>query len=261
MPESSSPGGASNPIDRFLNVISALNPVLLLVVGYFLNTSLEHTRAEVSATKQKLEENSAQLANLKLAAETSSIALQQRVDKVKVISDFLKELTSDDDRRRSLAIEAIFIALPDEATRLVKVVERFGNASGAVDQKDAATAKDALAGVRTKLVADMFSDVRATRIESLSTLQRGWSDDPLILDQLVTRATSDAQARQAYPEASDDVARQQIASVYNTVKFLGTARVPADLALRGKIKAFLALAQHSSADAKREALDLVSRFN
>ena len=166
MPESSSPGGASNPIDRFLNVISALNPVLLLVVGYFLNTSLEHTRAEVSATKQKLEENSAQLANLKLAAETSSIALQQRVDKVKVISDFLKELTSDDDRRRSLAIEAIFIALPDEATRLVKVVERFANASGAVDQKDAATAKDALAGVRTKLVADMFSDVRA-RHESI----------------------------------------------------------------------------------------------
>src|ERR671931_1258012 len=105
MSDSSPSSGSRDFIDRSLAAVSALSPIVVIVVGYLLNNSLEHTKAEVNATKLKLEETSQQLANLKLAEETSSIALQQRVDKVKVINDFLKELTGADDRRRSLAIE------------------------------------------------------------------------------------------------------------------------------------------------------------
>lgn len=93
---------------RVITLIAALNPVVLLVVGWFLNSGIEQNRL-------KLAENSSKLADLKTSAETATIVLGQRVDKVAVIREFLNDLSGPDERRRRLAIEAIVIALPDEA--------------------------------------------------------------------------------------------------------------------------------------------------
>ena len=243
-------------------LVMALNPVLLLVIGYFLNAGIEKTKAQIEMTRAQIEENSARLLDLKTAAETSTIALHERVDKIKVIGDFLNDLSGKDETRRKLAIEAILIALPDEGTRLVKVIEQSNESGGQVSKGDVVAAQDALTGTRFRLVADMFSQAQPVRLNALTTLQRAWLDDAVILDLLVTRAMQDVKTRQAagWASPSDDPARQQLASVYNTAYFLSFVRVPADPAVKARIRDFLAAAAQNSNDTKRVVTAIKSRF-
>ncbi len=125
MSDKSSNGGTWT---RVSVLISALNPILLLVIGFYLNRGIEGTKLQIA-------ENSARLSDLKTAAEASAITTQTRMDKVKVISDFINDLTGPDERRRQLAIEAIVIALPDEAARLLKTVASFNVTGSMVTRK------------------------------------------------------------------------------------------------------------------------------
>jgi hypothetical protein len=230
-------------------LLTALNPILLLIGGYYLNSNIERTRLEIEAT-------SARVQDLRTAAEANSIAARTRVDKVKVIADFINDLTGEDERRRQLAIEAVFIALPDEAARLVKAVERFSATGGPAGEKDVAAARDALEYTRARLVAEMFSEDRATRIEALHTLQRGWTDDWILIGLLVDRAMRDVQARAAAgwpPRPKVRPAEQQWASLSNTAEFLSGIRVPADPALKARIEAFAKAAEPNSEDTARFA--------
>lgn len=172
---------------RLPALLAAANPVLLLVVGVYLNSSID-------SAKLQIQENSARLLDLKTAAETSSITARIRVDKVKVIGDFINDLTGPDDRRRRLAIETILIALPDEGARLVKAVESLGDSE--VTAKDVIAAKNALEHTRSRLVADMFAKDRTTRVDALHSLQRGWADDSIMIGQLIDRAMQDVKARE-----------------------------------------------------------------
>lgn len=153
-------------------LVMALNPVLLLVIGYFLNSGIERTKAQIEITKARIEENSQRLLDLKTSEETSTIALHERVDKVKVISDFLNDLSGTDERRRKLAIEAILIALPDEGARLVKVIEQTSESGGQERKGDVVAAQDALKATRLRLVADTFSKEQPVRLNALGTLER-----------------------------------------------------------------------------------------
>lgn len=228
---------------RVTAILAALNPVTLLVMGWFLNSSIEQA-------KLKLAENSTKLADLKTSAETATIVLGQRVDKVAVIRDFLNDLSGPDERRRRLAIEAIFIALPDEAARLVKAVEEVSG-SDAVRGRDVAAAKDALASTRDRLVTAMFSDARPVRVEALNTLKRGWADDPEIIRLLVARAMQDVRSRKA--AGWDKPADRQRASIYNVMEFLTYARVPWDGALGTAVREFADAAADNSDDTQDRA--------
>jgi hypothetical protein len=249
--------------DRTLTLVTALNPILLLVVGYVLNAGIERNKAEISLAKAKIDATSEQIANLKTIAETSTLELQQRINKVKVISDFLVDLSGPDERKRSLAIEAIFIALPEEASRLVKVIEKFSKTGNQGKTADAVAAQDALSGSRARLVSDMFSSDRPTRIQALTTLQRGWSDDAVIVTLLLGRATQDVKDREAanWAAASDDEAQQRLSSIYNTVKFLSVVRVPTDPAARAGIRDFLTAVAPNSPDTKSLAGAIKKRFD
>ncbi len=230
-------------------VLTALNPILLLVGGWYLNANIEGAKLEIEAA-------SARILDLRTAAEANSIANRTRVDKVKVISDFINDLTGPDERRRQLAIEAIFIALPDEAVRLVKAVERFSAAGDKGGERDVTAARDALDNTRVRLVNEMFADDRTTRIEALHTLQRGWTDDPILFGMLLDRATRDAEARAAAgwpPRPTTKPAEQQWASLSNTAEFLTAIRPPTDPALRARILAFAKTAERNSDDTARFA--------
>lgn len=237
-------------------LLTALNPILLLVGGWYVNANIESAKLEIAAA-------SARIQDLRTAAEANSIAARMRVDKVKVISDFLGELTGQDDKRRQLAIEAIFIALPDEAARLVKAVERFSATTGKAGERDVAAARDALDFSRSRLVAEMFSEDRATRVEALHTLQRGWNDDATLIGLLVDRAMRDARARADAgwpPRPRGTPGEQQWASLSNTAEFLTTARVPEDADLRGRILAFAKAVAPNSDDSARFAAAIQTRL-
>jgi hypothetical protein len=69
------------------NFLAALNPVISLIVGYVLPHHIDDAKVQIDQTKLRIEENSAKLADLTMAAEASSIVVHDRVDKVKVISE------------------------------------------------------------------------------------------------------------------------------------------------------------------------------
>jgi hypothetical protein len=230
---------------RLLAVLAAINPILLLVVGIVLNRGID-------SAKLKIEQNQAQIQDLKTAAETSSIHARIQVDKVKVIQDFLTELSGTNETRRLIAIEAILIVLPEEAPRLVKVIER--NAGGA-NTKDAAAAKTALEQTRSRLVTDMFSEDRSRRVDALHGLQRGWTDDPTVITNLIDRAMQDVEARKSSGWRSPPAtlqAIQQLASISNTAEFLTTANLSEPM-LREKAVNFATAAAPNSDDTRRFA--------
>jgi hypothetical protein len=57
-PVSSKPSG-SGALDKIPAILAALNPVLLLAIGYFLNSGIERTKVAIEQTKVQIEENSA----------------------------------------------------------------------------------------------------------------------------------------------------------------------------------------------------------
>ena len=237
---------------RVIALLTVMNPILLLVMGAVLNKGIDNAKLEISKSQ-------AQIQDLKTAAETSSINARIQVDKVKVIQDFLSELSGPNETRRQIAIEAIFIVLPDEAPRLVKVIET--QRAGA-DAKDAMAAKSALERTRTQLVADMFSEVRSTRVNALHGLQRGWTDDPNVIGKLIDRAMQDVRAREASgwknPPGTPDETRQ-LASISNTAEFVASANT-AEPELRAKIVAFANAASMNSDDTRRFAQVIKERF-
>lgn len=234
-------------------VLSAVNPVLLVFIGYILNSNIEQAKLEI-------QRNSAHVVDLKTAAETSSITARTRVDKVKVISDFINDLTGPDERRRRLALEAVFIALPDEAARLVKAVERL-ETGDKVTAKDVTAAKNALDYTRSRLVTEMFSEDRATRVDALHTLQRGWGDDGMVMSQLIDRAMQDVEVRKASGWAMPATPpSQQVASLSNVMEFLSAARVPSDEKLKSRIREFAEAAKSNSNDTQRFAKTVRERF-
>ena len=239
-----------------LQVLAGLNPVLLLVIGFVLNHSIDQAKVQI-------EENTARVNDLKTAAETSSIVARERVDKVKVISDFINDLTGTDERRRQLAIEAIFIALPDEATRLVKAVERSASTTNSnVTAVDVTAARDALDSTRARLTSNMFSQVKAVRVDALGTIERGWADDTRLIDMLLDRATQDVKARAAggWQKPNDPQTTQQLASIYNTAEFLSFVRPPDDAKLRAKIRDFLGMIAQNSDDTRRIVGSIQANF-
>jgi len=262
-PEPPVGGGNDGNWGLMFKLLAALNPVILLVVGFVLHRNIDEAKVQIDQAKLQLEENSAKLADLKTAAEASSIVVHDRVDKVKVISEFTDNLTSTDDRRRRIAIEAIFIALPDEAARLVKAVEQSGKQTDSpITKQDVAAAKDALDITRARLVADMFSDMKQTRVEALSTLERGWTDDAGLINMLLDKVAPDVKARAdgnwAKPTSAE--AQRQLASIYNTTEFLSLVRPPDDTKLRGRIGDFLKSAVPNSDDTRRLIATMQERF-
>src|SRR5215813_7476029 len=85
-------GGNDDRWGVMFKLLAALNPVILLVVGYVLHNNIDEAKVQIDQAKLQIEENSAKLADLKTAAEASSIVVHDRVDKVKVISEFTESL-------------------------------------------------------------------------------------------------------------------------------------------------------------------------
>lgn len=246
-------GKASESVSwsRVQAALAAINPVLLLVVGFVLNR-------DIDSAKLKIEQNQAQIQDLKTSAETSSIHARIQVDKVKVIQDFLAELTGSNETRRQIAIEAIFIVLPEEAPRLVKAIAQKADGP---DSKDTKAAKSALEQTRSRLVTDMFSEERYTRVAALHSLQRGWTDDATVVTKLIDRAMQDIEARRSsgWNPPVTPQATQQLSSISNTAGFLTTANI-SDPELRKKAVKFATDAAPNSDDTRRFAGLIKARF-
>jgi hypothetical protein len=227
-----------------VGAIAALNPILVLIVGFILD--------------RQVRENARQISDLKTATEVRTLALQQQIDKSKVIGSFLDDLAGPDGPRKKLAIEAILIVMPEEGVRFVKVVEKFDAAS-------APAIREAVNDRSAKLIEDLFSDNQPQRLAALASLRRSFLDDPVTLNQLVTRGLEEVRGREAQRgkpgDQSDEPGYQATAGLYNAVAFFGAARVPADPKLKSRIRDFLVqVQQNGSQQTKALAVVTVKRF-
>lgn len=233
---------------RWLQLLAALTPILVVCVGAWLNGG-------INSTRQQIDSQAVQIQALKTAAETTSVNIKTQVDKVRVIADFLNDLTGKDEIRREVAFEAINIVLPAEEARRIKLAVLRS------DTRNATAADGALQRDRQRLVTDMFSLDQSRRRKALGTLQEVWSDDDPLIGMLLDRAEPDLQARKAtgWAEASADPARQQLASLYNTAKFLAGATMD-DASLRQRALAFAERVGPNSEDTAQAAKLIQSRL-
>jgi hypothetical protein len=240
---------------RVVTIVAVINPVLVLVVGFILNRGIVSSNQQIEAAKLRIEENQAQIQDMKTAADKARVDVGIQVDKVKVIQDFLDALTGPNETRRKIAIEAIFIVLPDEAPRLVSAIQDSPNT------KDAVAAKAALERTRTQLLTDMFSEDRPTRANALRSLQRGWNDDPNVIGRLIDRAMQDVEARRSsgWKPPTTAQATQQLASISNIAAFLSTANIFGQ-ELRARAAKFAEAAAANSADTRRYAALIQDRL-
>ena len=237
-------------------VMTAANPLLLLLVGYFLNGNINDARKQIDQNKEAL-------AELQSHATTESITTRTRLDKAAAVKEFMDLLTGPDEVRRQLAIEAVRIALNEDADRLLIAMVRVGPKSGTITAQDVASATAALDYGRQPLIQDMFSDVPKTRRDAQQTLRRSKTDDWTLISQLIDRANRDLADRKAagFPaKPADPKGEQQRASVYNVVSFLTDAQVPGDKALRERIAGFAEAAAPNSDDTGKVAQTVQDRM-
>ena len=241
--------GTGSPV---LAVLSVLNPLIVLVVGWMLN-------ANINQQNLALQQQKATIDQLKTSAETVGLNTKNQIDKVKVIEDFLNDLTGSNVMRQRVAIQAIQIVLPpDESSRILEAVKQANPNSKLADEAEAALDK-----ARTALVEDMFSIDQPRRTAALRALKLGRTNDEGLISSLLERASQDIAARQKNgfdnSHAGDDQDYQRRASIYNTADFLTSASV-SDPALRSRILEFANAAVPNSPDTAARAATLKSRF-
>jgi len=156
-----------------LDILGIGTPVLVAVLGWYLSRDIEASRLQI-------EQNAAEIGRVKAQSDLLSAQIQQRIEKVQVIKDFLEALTGKDETAKRLAIKAVLIAIPDEAPDLLEGIT--------VGSPDADIAHSALDARRTKLAEGLFSSDKSMRLTALTALRSGWRGDPAMVDIVARRA-------------------------------------------------------------------------
>lgn len=266
MPSDNPRSAAPDRWSHLSAVMSAVNPLLLLVVGYVLNAGINDANSKIAEQKVAIdqqrvaiEQQKSAIDQLKTSAETASVTTRTQVDKAKVISDFLNDLTGSNELRQRVAMQAIQIVLPpDEAIGILEAVKRSSPSGGKLAMEAATLVDKGL----SYLVEDMFSQEQRKRAAALRALKISGASDELLIRDLLVRAIQDVKGRAEikFPDpVQDDLDYQRRASIYNTAEFLASAKV-SDPKLKQMINDFANAAQANSKDTRRVAEAIRIRF-
>jgi len=266
MPSDETRSAAPDLWSRLSTVMAAINPLLLLVVGYVLNAGINDANSKIADQKVAIdrqriaiEQQKSAIDQLKTSAETASVTTRTQVEKAKVISDFLNDLTGNNEVRQRVAMQAIQIVLPpDESIGILEAVKRSSPSGGKLAMEAAKLVDKGLG----YLIEDMFSQEQRKRAAALRALKANGAGDELLIRDLLVRANQDVKARAEikFPDpVVDDLDYQRRASIYNTAEFLGSAKV-SDPTLKQKINEFADAAQANSKDTRRLAEAIRIRF-
>lgn len=232
---------------RASTLISAITPIIVIIVGYVLNAKVNEANLRIAQQRGAFEELKARAEELKLKVDADSVATKSRIEKVDAVLKLLQELTGPSVERRRVAMEAVKIVLPPHEA--ISILTALNN-SAVPGSKQAAEVKSVLDGERSRLIEGMFSYQSAARESSLRTLQQAWSSDDTIIRQLIARARTDLEERRrarfpAIP-AAENLEYQRLASVSNTTVFLAGTN-SSDTDLRRQIIEFASAAERNSA--------------
>ena len=245
---------------RASTLISAVTPILVLLVGYVLNQKVNEANLSIARQKVAFEELKAKAEELKLKVDAESVATKSQIDKVDAVLKLLQDLTGANPERRRVAMEAVKIVLPPKEA--INILTALNN-SAEPGSKQSVEVKSVLNAERQRLVEGMFSYDQEARTLSLRTLQQAWSTDEVVIRLLLARGRSvlderkKSGFRQKPPSDSPDF--QQKAIVYNIAAFLAVVS-PSDAELKKEIAEFGAAAEKNSPDTATMSRRIKEKF-
>lgn len=214
--------------DKLQSLAGILIPVSIALVGWYYTNANNKNQLEI---QQINNDNQFQIA-----------LVNSNVGQSELIKDFIQHLTSKDSAARNIAIEAILYAAPTPGKKIVEVLSKTS------DQQTRLIAMDALSGKRTDLTAGLFSNQKQTRLIAANEITGNWSNDALLLTELLNRTEDCLKQPEIVFNCSD--------GVYN---FFAVAASFSKQLLQANKQKILALAESipaGNAKTKKLAMDL-----
>src|SRR6266498_2640219 len=106
-----------------------------------------------------------------------------RVGQAGLVVSLIDSLLSSEPKRQRLAIEAVLVALPETGPSFVRIVSETDTDPGV-----RTFARNALSSRRVGLIAGLFADNAAQRIEAYNSLLSGWGSDSTIVPEVISYA-------------------------------------------------------------------------
>ena len=171
--------------DKIPALSGILIPIAIAIVGWYYTSENNKSQLEIQRLNN---ENQFQIA-----------LVNSNVGQSELIKDFMQHLTSKDTASRNIAIEAILYAAPTPGKKIVDVLSRTG------DKQTRSFAVDALAGKRTDLIGNLFSEQKQIRLVAANEIISNWSNDHPFLTQLLNKMQACISGKETSSNCSDGV--------------------------------------------------------
>jgi len=146
--------------DIFQSLAAVLIPAAIALAGYLISNGIKQAEIDVAETNAK-------------------------VSQAELINKFMTSLTSESPVERSLAVDAIMIAIPGHGASLARAVAE-NDSSEAVKE----AAKSSLNKRLMQLIGNLFSDQAEIRTRAAQDLLQGWSSEPQLVEHLLEYANN-----------------------------------------------------------------------
>lgn len=171
--------------DKLQILTPILIPLAIAFVGWYYTNQHNHYQLKL---QEKNNENQLQVAMINSTVGQSSL-----------IKDFIPHLNSNDSSEQNIALVALLYAAPAPGKEIVDIIANSStnNASG--------IATDALANKRKDLVNNLFSFQKHNRLIAANEIISNWTSDPLIINELITKAKSCLESDNSLIDCSNGV--------------------------------------------------------
>lgn len=172
--------------ENLLVLGTVLVPLLVCGLGTLVTLRQLHFQNEqAERTAQHLERTSHREAELQRATVS--------VSQANMVQGFLDALTSDDPRKRKLAVQAVLVALPQLGAELAKMVEQTDP-----DTSVRAAATDSVSAHVAGLVSQLSSEDESARSKATAALNASFRSDPRVVTAVKSHLTKHEDDDSAY---------------------------------------------------------------
>jgi len=184
--------------DIFNSLATILIPATIALAGYIISNGIKKAEINVAETNAK-------------------------VAQAELVNKFMTSLTSKSTLERSIAVDAIVLAIPGYGASLARSVAN-NDTSTLVKQ----AAHISLNNRMEQLVRNLFSDQATERKNAAQELMKGWQSDPLLIDHLITFA-------------KDNQSNEN--GIYNSIVILNAIDKPLLIRYKDSVNKFLSVAE------------------
>ena len=162
--------------DRFIQIASViLIPISIAVAGHLFGLQIKN--AEIKSQEKRFESEH----SLELAKQDAN----WRITKSELVYKFMEALTSSEEIKRKVAIEAILIALPEDGPRIAGII-----AKNDPDLEVKNSASNSIKKQILKIINEMFSENKNERITATKMAISGWMNNEEFISSILLKSMS-----------------------------------------------------------------------